>query len=175
MAATGTINSGGVIGPVGGLREKIGAASRAGLRKALIPFGESIKSEGNESLDMGGLSRELGIEITEISTLSEAIYQFTGKDLEIEYPPISIDKEYASTMESLSVELCRRSDALRQASADIESSANITELLESALNGTQRGKNAFDSGEFYSSASYCFGANVEFGNVILIKQNASKA
>src|SRR3989344_5412029 len=38
-AITGTINSGGVVGPVGGIKEKLEAASRAGLNKVLIPLG----------------------------------------------------------------------------------------------------------------------------------------
>src|SRR3989338_3788335 len=40
IAMTGTINSGGLVGPVGGLKEKIAAAQKRGLRKVLITEGE---------------------------------------------------------------------------------------------------------------------------------------
>jgi len=42
VAITGTINSGGLVGPVGGLKAKIEAASKDGIKKALIPLGEAI-------------------------------------------------------------------------------------------------------------------------------------
>ena len=40
VAITGTINSGGIIGPVGGVKEKIEAAAENGINKVLIPYGE---------------------------------------------------------------------------------------------------------------------------------------
>ena len=43
VAITGTINSGGVIGPVGGIKEKIEAAARTNLRKVLISKGNAPK------------------------------------------------------------------------------------------------------------------------------------
>lgn len=39
IAITGTINSGGLIGPVGGIKEKLEAAARAGLKKVLVAKG----------------------------------------------------------------------------------------------------------------------------------------
>src|SRR3989338_2923691 len=176
IVATGTINSGGLVGPVGGLKAKIEAASKAGLKKALIPVGEPIKEEGNETktISARNFSEQAGIEIIEVSTLADVIGQFTGKNLGKEYPPISIDNKYSSVMESLAVQLCERSNFLLEELDKIKSDVNITKKLEEALNNTQRGKNAFENGEFYSSASFCFGANVELGNLILFKQNATK-
>src|SRR3989344_3677530 len=40
IAITGTINAGNVIGPVGGVSEKIEAAAERGIKKILIPKGE---------------------------------------------------------------------------------------------------------------------------------------
>ncbi|MEK6969116.1 MAG: S16 family serine protease [Nanoarchaeota archaeon] len=39
IAITGTINSGGLIGPVGGIKEKLEAAAKAGLKKVLVAKG----------------------------------------------------------------------------------------------------------------------------------------
>lgn len=176
IAATGTINSGGLVGPVGGLKAKIDAASKAGLKKVLVPVGEPIKDEDNEtkSISARNFSSQAGIEIAEASTLADVIEHFTGKNLRKEYPAISVDNEYASVMESLAVQLCERSDFLLEGLDKVESDANITKKLEEALNNTQRGKDAFENKEFYSSASFCFGANVELGNLILVRQNATK-
>src|SRR3989338_3679363 len=46
VALTGTINSGGLIGPVAGLKEKIEAAAGAGLRLAALPPGERYFTSG---------------------------------------------------------------------------------------------------------------------------------
>ena len=40
---TGTINSGGIIGPVGGVKEKLEAASKAGIKKVLISKGTAAQ------------------------------------------------------------------------------------------------------------------------------------
>jgi uncharacterized protein len=44
VVVTGTINSGGIIGPVGGVKEKIQAAAKAGIKKALIPKWTNLES-----------------------------------------------------------------------------------------------------------------------------------
>jgi len=79
-ASTGTINSGGLIGPVGGLKAKIEAAKKAGLKKVFIPAGELIIRIDNSTVDLKNLSKELGIEIFEVSALSEAVKEFTGEE-----------------------------------------------------------------------------------------------
>src|SRR3989344_8131298 len=43
ISITGTINSGGIIGPVGGVKEKLEAASQAKLKKILISQGNSLQ------------------------------------------------------------------------------------------------------------------------------------
>jgi len=80
-AITGTINSGGLIGPVGGLKAKVEAAKKAGLKKVFIPAGEIIARVDNATIDLKNLSKELGIDIIEISTLSEGIKEFTGREI----------------------------------------------------------------------------------------------
>jgi uncharacterized protein len=45
IAITGTINSGGIVGPVGGIKEKLEAASAVKLKKVLIPKGSAISKE----------------------------------------------------------------------------------------------------------------------------------
>ena len=173
-AATGTINSGGLIGPVGGLKAKVEAAKKAGLKKVFIPAGELIVRIDNSTLDLKNLSRELGIEIIEVSTLSEAVKEFTGKEIKQSFKNIGISEEYKSTMKSLAKDLCDRSNKLKAEARILNYSLNVSTLKENAQNLTIRGKDAFEKQTFYSSASYCFGANVEYSTLLLLSRNISK-
>ena len=50
IAITGTINSGAIVGPVGGVKEKIDAAQAAGLKKVLIAAGTVVEPSHHESI-----------------------------------------------------------------------------------------------------------------------------
>ncbi|HLC60793.1 MAG TPA: S16 family serine protease [Candidatus Nanoarchaeia archaeon] len=172
-AITGTINSGGLIGPVGGLKAKVEGAKKAGLKKVFIPAGEIIVKIDNETVDLKNLSKSLGIEIAEISTLDEAVKEFTGHELTKKFKNIEIDEQYRNTMKSLAKSLCDRSSQLKSNASKINY-PNASLLKEDANNLTLKGKGAFEKQTFYSSASYCFGANVEFSTLLLLSKNLSK-
>ena len=174
FAITGTINSGGLIGPVGGLKAKIEAAKKAGLKKVFIPAGEVIARIDNTTTDLKNLSKGLSIEIVEISTLSEAVKEFTGKEIKQQFKNIEISEEYTSTMKSLAKELCDRSNKLKASIISLNYPVNVTALKENAQNLTSKGRTAFEKQTFYSSASYCFGANVEYSTLLLLSKNLSK-
>jgi len=171
---TGTINSGGLIGPVGGLKEKIEAAKRAGLKKVLIPAGEIIVKINNSTVDLKNLSMHLDIEISEISTLSEAVKEFTGKEIKHRFKNIEISEEYTSTMKSLAKDLCDRSNKLKSDLKGLNYSINVSSIKENAQNLTRKGKEAFEKQTFYSAASFCFGSNVEYSALTLLSRNLSK-
>ena len=174
IATTGTINSGGLIGPVGGLKAKIEAAKRNGLKKVLIPAGEIIAKVGNTTVDLQNLSKALDIEVVEVSTLSEAVKQFTGKEIEQKYRKINISDDYKETMKSLAKGLCDRSNNLRAESIKLNYSINVSVIKENAKNLTSKGREAFEKQTFYSSASYCFGANIEYSTLLLISRTLTK-
>ena len=173
-AITGTINSGGLIGPVGGLKAKVEAAKKAGLKKVFIPSGEIIAKIDNTTIDLKNLSNELGIEIVEVSTLSEAVNGFTGKEINQKFKKIKINEEYINTMKSLAKDLCDRSNKLKAEAAGTSHSINVSVLRTNAQNLTRKGREAFEKQTFYSSASYCFGANVEYSTLLLLSKNLSK-
>src|SRR3989338_667467 len=173
-AITGTINSGGLIGPVGGLKAKIEAAKKKGLKRVLIPAGEIIVRVDNTTTDLKNLSKELSIEIIEISTLSEAAKEFTGREIKQRFKSIEISEEYKNTMKSLAKDLCDRGNKLKAEAKDLKYSINVSALKENAQNLTIKGKEAFEKQTFYSSASYCFGANVEYSTLLLLSKNLSK-
>ena len=173
-AVTGTINSGGLIGPVGGLKAKVEAAKKAGLAKVFIPSGELIAKLDNVTVDLSNLSKELNIDVIEVSTLSEAVRAFTGKELKQKSGNIEISKEYTQTMKSLAKDLCDRSSKLN---ADIKENSypvNLSSIRDNAKNLTIKGKEAFEHQTFYSAASYCFGANVEYSALSYVLKNLTR-
>ncbi len=174
-AITGTINSGGLVGPVGGLKAKVEAATKAGLKKVFIPAGEIIVRVDNATTDLKNLSKELKIEVAEVSTLSEAVREFTGREIRQAYKRIEISEEYKNTMKSLAKNLCDRSNRLKAEAIDLKYSLNVSLLKENAQNLTAKGKDAFEKQTFYSSASYCFGASVEYSTLLLLSRNLSKS
>ena len=173
-AITGTINSGGLIGPVGGLKAKIEAAKKNGLKKVFIPAGEIIVKVDNTTTDLKNLSKELGIEIEEVSTLSEAVKEFTGREIKQKFKSIDISEEYKSTMKSLAKDLCDRSNKLKAGITGLNYTINVSALKDNAQNLTSKGREAFEKQIFYSSASYCFGSNVEYSTLLLLSKNLSK-
>jgi len=178
VAITGTINSGGLIGPVGGLKAKIEAAEDAWMKKVLIPFGESIHDKNrslginkstNESFDLMDLRKKYRVEIIEVTTLDDALFEFTGKRFREKKSNLSISQEYKDTMKMLSIQLCSRSTKLRDTATDLTTDNSI--ILDNAINLSMMGKDSFSESKYYSSASYCFGANVEFNYLTLLWSN----
>jgi uncharacterized protein len=181
IAVTGTINSGGLVGPVGGLREKIMAASQnRNIKKVLIPLGERLVKEGNTTVDMEEFGRGIGVLVAEVSTLNDAVFEFTGKQVKQKRGNLTIDTSYESTMKLLAENLCDRSKTLRgQVKWDfteaLSDDYNITrDFTESAKNLTDRASRAFDAGHYYASASYCFGANVKYQQILQMRTNPSE-
>lgn len=192
VGITGTINSGGIIGPVGGLKEKIDAAKRAGLKKVLIPEGEKFVKEDrkiietlvitknnqtvfenasitNKSTDLVEYGKRINLEIVEVSDIGDALHEFTGKGFKKEDHPLIIDGGYNKTMSSLASNLCNRSDNLLK---EVNGAYNdYNETVEEVLNLIGKAKKAVDNGRYYSAASYCFGANVKLTYLLFSLNN----
>ena len=166
MAITGTINSGGLIGPVGGLKKKIEAASEAGLAKVLIPQGERYVNVDNETIDLYSYGQELKVEVIEVATIDDALYEFTGRRLREPAGEITIAEKYQSTMENIAKELCSRADMLKKQAAEAE--LNVTEEI---INLSVRADKALEEGLHYTAASYCFGANIQYSYLSLLDED----
>ncbi len=99
---TGMINPDGTIGPVGGIPEKLEAASSSGAKVFLIPRGQRIayrerivvergpfwitRRVVRERVDVYEEGERLGIKVIEVATISDALGWFTGYTLPT--PPI---------------------------------------------------------------------------------------
>src|SRR3989338_3071045 len=112
VGVTGTINSGGLIGPVGGLQQKIQAAAAGGLKKVLIPAGTAILKEDGKTVSLVEYGKSVGIEVVEVSTLDDALQQFTGNGIVRAQTKFSIEPSYAALMKEIALDLCSRSSGI---------------------------------------------------------------
>lgn len=195
ISITGTINSGGIIGPVGGIKEKIDAAKEIGLKRVLIPEGERFIDEGakiietiemikenksfvnasisNKTIDLVEYGKKKGLEVVEVSDINEALHEFTGREFEKQEYPLIIDTKYEETMSSLASKLCSRSDILLKKVGEIYND-EYNKTMNSVLNLTDKARIAVNNSRYYSAASYCFGANVKLTYILLSLRNATK-
>jgi len=167
VAITGTINSGGLIGPVGGLSEKVEGASTYNVSKVLISKGSKFVIEENMTFDLEDYGKKYNISVVEIIELNDALYFFTGHKIKEEEKELKIDEQYTNIMKMLSEELCNRSEALsKEVSKSNLKEKDIAQIKSEALNLTLKGKAKIDEGKYYSSASYCFGANTRYRELL---------
>jgi len=164
MTVTGTINSGGIVGPVGGLKSKIEAAAEEDLKVVLIPKGTRHQKEDNETIDLKEFGKEEGVLVLETTDLNDLMFYFTGQRLRSEDYEIEVDAEYFEIMKTLGVMLCNRSIGLEEKLGDYDAN-------EDFKNKTADGKKAMEKGNYYSAASYCFGANVQLRKNLYEKNN----
>jgi uncharacterized protein len=185
---TGTINSGYLIGPVAGISQKTFAAQSNGYETALIPKWDALNGTEN-----------LTIKIIPVSTLEEALYDFTGKNYSKTYPPVVPSNDYTNVMKTITIDLCSKYGGFKNSTivlpnisdisdisdverADVENSDNAsTDTDNESKDYFELALTAINIGHYYSAASYCFGGNVRiatalYGNLsnVKLKQEYAK-
>lgn len=178
ISVTGTINSGKAVGYVGGLKAKIIGAKDNGITKIMIPYSSRYVTEGNTTIDLYDIGKEVGIEVLEVSTLEDVITGFTGRKTKDISGDILIDENYKGIMEKLSLELCERSNEIVGKIKSFEginnnSMRSVLLVEEAAGNLSKKADESYVAGDYYSSASYCFGANVRYRYLLLKSMNMS--
>jgi len=153
VSITGTINTGGIIGPVGSILPKAESAAKDGIKKVLVPKYTDL----NET-NITDFEKEYDIEIVEVSHLDEALKEFTGKDFS-NHDNVNITDSYLDTMSTISLDLCERAHNMSEGVFDKE---NVT-----ALNLLKKGDIALEEGNYYSAASFCFGSALNTRNRLL--------
>lgn len=137
FSITGTINHGGLIGRVGGIKEKIEAASQLKLKRVFIPKGERYHSDtsaismnisdqgeitdiyenkniSNNKTDLVEYGKKLGVEVIEVSTIRDLVCEIL-KDSDAcfdEVAQVNVNEEYQKTMIGIGVDLCNRTNQL---------------------------------------------------------------
>ena len=158
VAITGTINSGGIIGPVGGVLEKIKAASLTGIELILIPKFSNL----NES-NITNTSEKYNVEVIEVSQIDDALEILSGIEFSKDVP-VDLDENYVKTMQSISKDLCVRA---RDLSLETYETFGIN---NSAIRLYKRGNDSLRDGNYYSGASFCFGSGLSAQNDKLMKE-----
>ena len=175
VAITGTINSGNIVGVVGGVSEKIEAAGNAGITKVLIPKGEQSSFARNASVDVIALGKDNGVEVVEVFSLDEVMLEFTGKTFAPPEEDIEIDSRYSTVMKQLASNLCQRTDKLASSISQFADSEDYNESYEGATQIAQnlsiQGSEARKENSNYAAASFCFGANVRYKYLELSAMN----
>jgi len=164
IAITGTINSGGIIGLVGGVKEKLEAAAEAGIDKILVSRGTMLSEVvGNNTIKVSPVDfgrENLSLEVKEVLNIDEVIFQLTGVDLNNKEIVVTEDDQYTEIMKRLQETLCNRTKKIEQ-----ELEQENVALSDFVINDTRMKKeyafNATRDGDYYSAASYCFGTNIQ--------------
>ncbi|MBI4151837.1 hypothetical protein HY496_02605 [Candidatus Woesearchaeota archaeon] len=187
---TGTINSGGVIGPVGGVKEKLEAAAQSGLKRVLIPLGTANQSLAERTLSNASISlvanrtqnysnlriygkEKLQIDVVEVVDLDTAVYEITGVDLDHKDTIVIENKEYAHIMKGLQDALCNRSRDLFQQIHE-EGFIFDEETKKTFESRNSSATNASLAGDYYSAASFCFSNDILLRTFQYHQQNLSK-
>ncbi len=176
IAITGTINSGGLIGPVGGVNEKIDAAAKAGISKVLVPEWEIVSNTSNASI----IAEEMGIELIGVASLDDALFEFTGIKPAEDKGELKASSEYESIMKELAEMLCSRSESLQKEYLESPSippgqyEEFMADSEKEAVNSTAKAMKSFENHDYYTAASYCFRANLEYRSMIYFLKNFSE-
>lgn len=177
---TGTINSGGLIGPVGGVDEKIKAAAQNGYNLILLANGQEYNASEVPAT----------IKVKEVSSIYDAYFYFTGKKLNLinkSFNKSNEFKSYSKIMSSLANKLCERAmeqfDNVNETIYDKFREDRIkndsrwifySNDLKSSLNLTHIGLNLMKNQVYYSAASFCFNANVRLRTLNYYVSNLTK-
>ena len=178
ITVTGTINSGGIIGPVAGIKEKIEAAGEIKMGVVLIPEGKryqeiiNVTDGSNKTLDLVQFGSELGVEVREVAEINDVVFEMTGKRYYEYDEEVMIDEQYVETMSQVAANLCKRNvDILFD--SQFSSFPKHRDIFDKGNNLTLSAQRALDNKAYYSVASFCFGANVQYQYLKLLTYDLS--
>lgn len=170
---TGTINSGNMIGPVGGIPQKVQAAASINASKVLVGAGsyalsnedvskgnDSLLGDVKENVSFGNITLsknvdEYPVPVIEVSDLRDAVYEMTDWRVAPPSEEIVVPAEYKLIMHDIAVDLCNRSTMLLEEVSLKNSSEYLTGQNLSMIASSE-----FDKANYYTAASRCFGANI---------------
>jgi uncharacterized protein len=194
IAMTGTINSGGIVGPVAGINAKVHGAKSEGITKVLIPaltstpdlYANASKENDSETANQTNETNnattgptvkqeplQLGrvpelsdnqIEVIRVGTVEEALQEFTGKNYSQRLKALEVPSEYSRRMTAIADDICNRTATL---------DAQVQGLNYSDThNYTQQIQNMSTLDHQYSRASICFSKNIELATTLLTNMTA---
>jgi uncharacterized protein len=80
FSMTGMVEPDAVLGPVGGIPQKLEAVARKGIKKFVIPLGQGYSRDLNTGrlVDVITLGKQLGVNVTPVPTILDAYVEATG-------------------------------------------------------------------------------------------------
>lgn len=196
VAMTGTINSDGSVGMVGGVGPKSVAASKIGIKLFMIPSGEAITElEVNGEMETVNLldyaPKNLGMKVVEVSKIEQAI-EYAYSDIEeikvdvnistqmfvpksINYDPIlepmgKISENYISEAKTVIDDAKKE---LEKSDISDELRAELYQRHSATKRSVEMAQRFLDQNYLYSAANYAFNARVTAGAIKEIAQNPS--
>ena len=162
VTITGSLNSKGLVGVVGGVEKKIEVASKKGFSKVLVPkYSNYNYSKENSS-----------IEVIEVLDIVDAFNAISNSNYVLDKTIVeSID--YKSLMIQLSDEMCKISQSLRDEIniSEIKENTTINTYFKAAIRSYNSSQIADTNSNYYSKGSFCFNANTNYGVVKALQEN----
>jgi len=177
---TGMIYPDGSIGPVGGIPEKIRAASNSNAKVFLIPKGQReittyeqviekrgpfvLRSIEPKTLDLVDFGKELGVDVVEVGSVEEALVHYTNYS--ISKPTVSVNISiYSDTLRKLADHM--KEDAM-DLLAEVEDFASDEEL-KTVKDIMANAEMNYDKGNYYTSTSQYFSSKIELRYILYQK------
>jgi len=186
---TGMINPDGTIGPVGGIIEKLDASAKLGIKKFLVPWGqtvittqETIREENRGMIQIitkpkkvnvvDYAKKNYGIEVIELEDVNDALFYFTGK----KFPEKEIKGEIQVNTDFLSEEANKSlqknieyhdsiEKELKSAKMGIYEKKYMGRYLDTAQDFIDKAREDMKTGKYYTSLSELFNAEIYIGVV----------
>lgn len=195
VSVTGTINSGGSIGIVGGIPEKLHAASKQGIEKVIIPSWQPNMPEEQKEINVSVFQRNASlnistrnvtiidpddpefvakqnsIELVKASHIEQVLEEFNIPLAEKIEGNISVPEDYTEIMKSISTQLCDRAGELSQMVESLSENTTALVLWNQSQFYMQQAKAALEDADYYPAASFCFGASIRARYVRYIQEN----
>lgn len=164
VAMTGTLQTGGYIGAVSGIKEKVEVAKRYGMKKVLI-------SSGTENLTgLVDYGKSIGVEVVAVENLDDAMKEFVDDSqysnfydsIEQLSQNVSVENSfYSEMMDNIAYDMMFESKN-KFDSIDVycKKYENYCSIQKNSLNEIE---NEYENENYYSSASYSFVGLVNIG------------
>lgn len=164
VVITGSLNSGGIIGNVGGIEQKVKVAEEEGFEKVLIPEFSDFNLENYTG----------NIQVIKVIDIIDVYNNYNGDNFKLDEPEISSDS-YDKLMRELSTLMCTRAINLE---TDINKSLinNQSDLYNNLVNANESFESAIDSGQkenYYSKGSFCYNSNINYRIIKETQENQS--
>ena len=153
VAVTGTINSGGTIGPVGGVAAKVMSASEV-VDKVLVSYGSLDLPHNESNITIADMISNVSVSVEEVQELDDIMYHLVGEYKLDRDKTVSEDSSYTQIMSGLQDLLCDRAELWYDRVDGIMLTQNQSVKLNESWSQIQ------SVDDWYSAASFCFGYNV---------------